>query len=414
LSENKISTILIGNELLNGKIVDCNALFLARGLQTYQIGFDEVVIAPDRRAEIAEAVLRLSQKNSIIVCFGGLGPTSDDLTRYALADAAGVELKDSPEVKDKLVAFARKRGRELSPTNLRQAEFPAGARRIENSVGTADAFCMTMPSGCEVYALPGVPSEVRHLLTNGLIAEFAARLSGAGCTTHSYKVFGLSESLIGEKVESLTLPEEVGVAYRPQFPEILLEVSLPDSWSGEDSASTLRRVKQVIGEEYVFSQRPDEGLAEVVVSEILNRGEKLTIAESCTGGMISSELISVPGASGAIEAGIVSYSNRAKELFLGVPHFILEEHGAVSAPVVCAMARGARFRTGADRAVSVSGIAGPDGGTDEKPVGTVFIGYSDSEGEEAYEFNYINERNAWRRYITFRAIDLLRRKLFSL
>ncbi len=419
----KVSYIAIGSELLSGAVTDSNSSYLAK--ETSALGFqtERVSLVDDIQDVIVGEIEAAVNSSDVVFTTGGLGPTSDDCTRQAVAQAAGVELQQSEESVERLKQYASSRGRALNANSLLQALFPKGAEILINEVGTADAFITLIQNDdleqIPVISLPGPPSELRHVFGKSVRPYLEQRFGVAPSPQLYLRCFGLSESHVGTLIDSLKLPEGVSVAYRPTFPELLLTLSLtPAHSSAKDGKEKLRAasslIEQILGAEFIFARESPTRLSQVVANLLREKGLRLSAAESCTGGMLSEQLVAVPGASSFLLSSLVTYSNSAKEVFLGVKPALLEAKGAVSEEVAKAMAYGAKNRIGADIAVSTTGIAGPDGGSEEKPVGTLWIGLAYKGEVQAFHYQLPFERNALRLYATNLALDLIRRKICEL
>ncbi len=431
LDSNPTCTIVaIGNELTSGSIVDTNSAYLAGELGRLGVRVRRISLVEDEIGRIVEEIRSAAALADFVITTGGLGPTSDDLTREAVAAACGTGLERSEESLKRMKLLFEKRGRPFAPINERQADFPTGAEILPNPAGTADAFISGFKSGGGIIPLisvPGVPREMKEIFALHIRPWLARRWPGAAADNYSYmRVFGLSESYIGGVIESLGLDSRITTAYRPTFPEILLSFRAAAE-DGKSLVETAReKVRQALGAEFCFSDDPAVSLPARVVQLLIERNCTIAAAESCTGGMLMDKLFSVPGASQAVQAGVVSYSNDAKQVFLGVKPLVLDAYGAVSREVAEQMAEHVRMRSGAGIGISITGIAGPDGGTDTKPVGTVWIGLSSrnaagAEGGlseagrriDTVSLVYPAERNHFRNYISSLALDLVRRSLLG-
>jgi nicotinamide-nucleotide amidase len=423
MQQYQASLIAIGNELVFGSIVDTNSAFLSQQLYRSGIRVKHICLVEDRLDDIVAELRREAERSDILFTTGGLGPTSDDLTRHSLALVSEKQLLGNEAAQKKLEALFAARKRPLSPNNYRQVEFPEGAEIITNSLGTADAFVTTVcrADGTEVkiISLPGVPRELEHIYHEQLhgwldrhfpTVEYQPVIGSLRC-------FGCSESFIGARIEELGLGSEIEVAYRPMFPEILLSFTHRGKQSRDARqagiASTLAAVRAAIGEAFLFSDDPTMSLPVCLGRLLKERGLTLAAAESCSGGLIAHSLVSQPGASSFFSSSVTAYSNEAKSVYLGVRPAILSRYGAVSGETAVEMARGAKYKTGADFGVSVTGIAGPDGGTEEKPVGTFWIGLVTKDFEQAFPFFFPYERNLFRQYCATLALDMVRRKILG-
>jgi nicotinamide-nucleotide amidase len=371
----------IGTELTRGEITNTNASWLAAEL--VGLGFEVVehCTVDDDRARIIDAMKRLAATVDVIVATGGLGPTTDDLTADAAAQALGVGLVRDEASLERIRQRWAASGRIMPVSNEKQADFPAGADVIPNPVGTAPGFAVPL-GRARFYFLPGVPTEMQHLFSETVVPEIARR---ANKTTHQVhlRTFGLAESQVGELLADVE-PSEPGITlgYRATFPEIEVKVHARAATAAEAEArahAVAIKVRERLGDA-VFGDESDTYPA--AVGRILrDRGLKIAIAESCTGGLLGALVTGVPGSSDYLLLDAVTYSNASKQKLLHVNDDLLRAYGAVSGEVAQAMAEGALRLGDADLAVAVSGIAGPGGGSEEKPVGTVWFGLARREAE---------------------------------
>lgn len=406
--------ISIGTELTLGQCVDTNAGWLARELAGLGIRCERHVTVPDESSAIRDAFQQAATTSDLIVATGGLGPTDDDLTRAALAQAAGVELVTDADSVEQIRGFFTRRGREMPERNQVQALRPRTARAIANICGTAPGIRMEF-NGTPCYVLPGVPSEMETMFRASVAPELGVATAGRVLRHRALRCFGLHEAGIGERLRDLMAAgrnptvgttAELGVisvrinadGETEQAAESLLDAT---------EAEVCRRLGSV-----VFGRDADT-LASVVGAKLAARGETLSTAESCTGGLIAKLLTDVPGSSAYFAGGAVTYANELKEKLLGVPSGLLSTVGAVSEPVVRAMARGAQDAFGSTYALAVTGIAGPAGGTAEKPVGLVFLGLATPAGVSACEMRFGSDssRSVIRERAARTALNLLRARL---
>lgn len=410
----KAAVIAVGDELLAGDLSDGNSGVIARALLELGIETDRFLVVGDDRASLERAFVEHCNDYQIVVVTGGLGPTLDDVTREAAAAAAGVPLERSPQALERIRAIFAARGRAFAESNERQAWFPAGAQVMPNAWGTAPGFRVWVQGGM-LAALPGPPAEMRAMLEAELI-PYLASTCGRGERferAHFYLV-GLPEStfadLAGDWMERSALPR-MGVT----ADHGVLSVSLRARASSEAGVRAqldprCAAFRERFGE-WIFSEQ-DPDLAHAVGRTLIERGLTVATAESCTGGLVAELLTSVPGVSAVFLEGWTTYSNEAKAHSLGVPAELIRERGAVSGEVAAAMAAGAAASSGARLAVSTTGIAGPEGGTAEKPVGTVFVGLCVDGRASAEELRLPDiGRAGVRRLAAHRALDLLRRNL---
>ncbi|MBL8601521.1 MAG: CinA family nicotinamide mononucleotide deamidase-related protein [Myxococcales bacterium] len=384
--------VSIGSELLRGEVPDTNAAWLARRLD--ELGFEivEITTVGDEVSQIAQTLRRLAAQAAVVMVTGGLGPTSDDRTAEAAASVLGVGLHQDPVALTKIRRKLGALGRAITPSLEAQSEVPETAEVLGNPVGFAPSFLVQLAEA-EVIFLPGDPSEMEACFE----AQVTRRLLGrAEPRRHRVllRTYGLPESVVGERLAGL---EEqfsgLAIGYRATAPvvEVSLTVRADDVASARavaEQAASAARAK--LGDAY-FGEG-DESFAAAIGRKLRARGFTLAVAESCTGGLIGAMLTAVPGSSEYLLLDAVTYSNAAKERVLGVSAEILRGHGAVSAECVRAMAEGARRLTGSDLAVSVSGVAGPGGGSAEKPVGLVFFALAAAEGTTVLERRFQGDR----------------------
>ncbi len=374
------AVLSIGTELTRGELVNSNATWLASELTA--IGFEvlEHHVVDDDRARIAAALARLSSVARVVVATGGLGPTTDDVTTDAVARCLGVPLERDAASLEHIRRRLEKFGRALTDANAKQADFPGGAVVLPNPIGTAPGFGVRIGS-CEAYFMPGVPREMSKMFEEQVVP----RIRPLAPNTHvqsRLRVFGLPESLVGEKLAGVEQDfAGTAIGYRAHFPEVEVKVLA----RGVSQADASRLCEQATAEvrarltTYIYGEA-DDTFAGVVGRALRRDGWTLAIAESCTGGLVGSLLTAEPGASDFLLLDVVTYANSAKSRILGVDEETIRWHGAVSPEVATAMAAGAKRVSGADMALSLTGIAGPSGGTEEKPVGTVYIAIARPDG----------------------------------
>jgi nicotinamide-nucleotide amidase len=384
------AVLSIGTELTRGELVNTNATWLSEQLTLLGCEVAEHAVVADDVDAIVETLRRLASRNAVLVVTGGLGPTTDDLTSEAAARAAGVGLaRHEPSLEAIRRKFAAV-GRTMSATNAKQADFPVGAVVLENPVGTAPGFALTL-GACRCFFMPGVPHEMQRIFGDHVQSALAPTVQRR---THQVRLrtFGLPESVVGERLAGLEDAHPgVTIGYRASFPEIEVKVHARAE-SGGDAAELAQRVAREVRErlEDVVFGEGEETYAAYVGRVLRDRGLTLAVAESCTGGMVGAMLTEVPGSSDYLLLDAVTYSNAAKSGVLGVSSEILRAHGAVSAESATAMADGARRIADADLAVSITGIAGPGGGSETKPVGTVWIGLARRDREAVAELHRLH------------------------
>ena len=380
----ELELVTIGTELLLGFTVDTNSAFLGQALAAIGVRITRRTSVADEPAAVAAAVAEALARSRLVITTGGLGPTRDDLSKNVVAELFELPLEFQPELWDAIVARFARMGRSLSERNRCQAEVPRGATVLPNPRGTAPGLWISGARG-EVIMLPGVPAEMRGLVNGEVIPRLSARSGGGVIRSRVLRTTGIAESSLAERLDQVeeTLAP-LTLAYLPSLEGVDLRLT---NWQGPPDEAD-RLLEEAAGKllapiaDHVYGEA-DQDLAEVVIGLLRERGWTLAVAESCTGGMLGERLTTVAGASAVFLGGLIAYHDGLKRE-LGVPARILELHGAVSEETVLAMALAARQRYGANAAVAVSGIAGPSGGSPEKPVGTVWIGVADDSGSEAH------------------------------
>ncbi|RMF18172.1 MAG: CinA family nicotinamide mononucleotide deamidase-related protein [Candidatus Dadabacteria bacterium] len=368
--------LLVGDELLAGELADANGPWFAERLTEAGFRVSAIRILPDEHAAIRDAVLQAVRSASLVVVAGGLGPTSDDLTTEAIADAFGLSLQlDEAQWERIRNLFRVMRGNEPPPGNEKQATIPAGATTIPNGNGTALGYLIEH-EGALVGVLPGPPRENRPMFSDELLPRVLERLElPKPEPTRLFRTFGLAESVVAERLSGVEAQfPQLRIAYQFKFPEILVKLRVPagERAAAEEAATAIeaKLAPHVYGHGEVT-------LPAVLGRELAARGLRIATAESCTAGLAAKLLTDAAGSSQWFDRGMVVYTNRAKREWLGVSRELLEQDGAVSEPVCEAMVAGLLERSDADVAFAISGIAGPGGGTPDKPVGTVCFGWGD-------------------------------------
>jgi nicotinamide-nucleotide amidase len=390
--------LTIGDELLRGEIVDSNKSFISERLLQLEIQTTRHVTVADAADEIAEQLRAAAANAQVVLISGGLGPTRDDITTAVVARTFGRELIRRPEEVERIRAFFASVGREMAENNAKQADFPEGAEVLPNPLGTAPGF-MLEAEGTLFFCMPGVPRELYRMVDEEILPRLRA-----------HPLIGTPDDVVRAR-----LLRTFGLGESTLVPDNLVRVVARGADEAEAGArldAAVAEVKRRLGPLVVGeSERP----LEAVVGELLVDGKHtVAIAESCTGGLIASLLTDVPGSSAYLVEGVVAYSNEAKIRELGVSGDDLDEHGAVSQPVAEQMARGIRERTGAQFGVATTGIAGPDGGSEEKPVGTVYVALATEHGSTARRYQLFTDRSRNKRLTAQIALDWLRRQVLGL
>jgi nicotinamide-nucleotide amidase len=411
----QIEILTIGDELLLGFTIDTNAAHLARELAAVGVGVARRTTVGDDAEGIAAAVREALDRTGAVVTTGGLGPTSDDLTREAIAALFGRTLHRDEALADRLRGWWGARGLpgEMPESNLVQTMVPEGARVLQNRHGTAPGLFLEDERGRWVAMLPGVPREMRGLLAEELMPLVLER-AGAGqrvIRSRTLRTTGIGESALADRLRDVSATVlGSAIAYLPGADGVDLRVTVRDLVAAEADAmleGAAAQLRALVGDRVYGEDAAD--LATVVLDLCRARGWRLAVAESCTGGLLGGRLTAPPGASDVFEGGVIAYDNRVKIALLGVDPAVLDQHGAVSEPVARQMASGVRARLGTDVGVAITGVAGPSGGTPEKPVGTVWLAADVAGAVRAVRVHLVGDRAEIRWRATQGALDLVRR-----
>ncbi len=412
--------LTIGNELLSGLVVDTNRSYIAGRLMATGVIPSFMTTVGDDEGRIADAVTQAVGRARVIVVTGGLGPTPDDITSKSVAKALGKRLVLSPEAEQQIKDRYAKRGMNPPADANRQALIPHGGRIITNPVGTAPGYYLTAGDRM-IFVLPGVPDEMRVMVDQGMLPilenEGQADVFIVRKILH---IFGLTESQVNERVKDVRYDKRrLTIGFLPVFPENHLTVTASSSVSRQDAEEIAReaagRMRTAVGDR-VFGE-DDQTLEAVVAGMLITKRCTVATAESCTGGLLAQRLTAIPGSSSYFLRGAVTYSNESKTDLLGVDPGTIDEFGAVSGQVASAMARGIRESSSADLGISITGIAGPSGGTKEKPVGTVFIGMAFDEAGtpsvRSHGYRFYGDRARIRLVSSEMALEWVRRYLLK-
>lgn len=376
----------VGTELLLGQIVNTNAAYLSRRLSDVGIDLFREVTVGDNPGRIRAAVAEAVSRADVLIITGGLGPTADDITAQAVAVALGRDLiLDEPSAQHIRELLAR-RGIPFLDSHMKQARVPAGSRVMPNPVGTAPGFIVEW-NGKAVYALPGVPSEMEAMAEESLVPDLRRRSPAGVIRSRLLRFIGIGESSLEELISDLVREQtNPTIAFLAQAGEVHLRLTakFPDAAQADAMLDRLEAAVRERAARFIYG-RDGESLEAALGARLRASGLTLGVAESCTGGLIGHRITQVPGSSDYFLGSLVTYSDRAKIELLGVREAALAEHGAVSPATAIAMAMGARRALRSDLAVSVTGIAGPGGGTPQKPVGLTYIGFSGPKGESCQE-----------------------------
>lgn len=410
----RIGILTIGNELMNGRIADTNASFIAREANQQGWSVEAIMSVGDDFAAIKDRLDYLLSMTDAVICSGGLGPTSDDITTEAIARAFNRPLYTDESVLNYIKDIFTKFNFRWMENNAKQAMFPKGAEVIPNARGTAPGFSLAA-NGKMIFVIPGVPAEAKLMITNGVFPALRKYFPEEELyiIKQTIRTFGLSEAAVDDRVKDIDFNSlGVSIGFYPVFPENHI-VLIARGKNQDETKKNLQKAQDEVSakvQDYIFAY--GEGTLEEVIAGLLTE-KKLTIAvaESCTGGMIASRLTDVSGSSVYLERGLVTYSNAAKINMLGVPAEIIEKHGAVSEETARLMAEGVRNLAGVDLGLASTGIAGPTGGSPEKPVGTVYLAVADSKQTICRHYSYRWDRKRNKEVFTEAALFLLKNYL---
>jgi nicotinamide-nucleotide amidase len=407
--------IAIGAELLTPFKVDTNSLYLTDQLDRLGIAVVQKTVVGDDPEQLKRAFDDALKRADLVIGMGGLGPTQDDRTREAVAELLGRKLEHNDEVVALMEGRFRRRGKKMPEVNLRQAQVPEGAEWFPNDNGTAPGLWIPTEGGKMVVLLPGPPMELKAMFEENCISRLRQRAPKQAFATKVLKIVGLGESEVDQRIAPLYRgvdnPQTTVLAGAGQ-----IEVHLRAT--GSDTGEALRRAEALaekIEEEMgdaVFSSGP-ENLEQVVGLYLMMRGATLSVAESCTGGLLGQRLTSVPGSSRYFVGGVVCYSDKLKVKLVGVSETLIKKKGAVSPEVAQALAKNIRRKTRSTLGMSITGIAGPDGGTPDKPVGTVYIALAETHRVKVEKHRFLGDRERIRWQSTQAALALMRRKLLK-
>ncbi|MEM9325981.1 MAG: competence/damage-inducible protein A [Bacteroidota bacterium] len=402
--------ITIGDEILYGQTLDTNSHWLSGALDGINIKVIQKSTIGDQEEQITHALREAEKRADIILITGGLGPTNDDLTKPTLAKYFDVQLRLNEEALQEIYDLFALVGRVPTSMNEKQAELPTNAEKIKNTVGTAPGMWF-QERGKVFISMPGVPREMKEMMQRTILPRLSEQFATGAIVHRMIRTVGIPESKLAEKIAAweAALPTPIRLAYLPSLGQVKLRMTA----TGED-ASLLEKLLDESTEallplvgDYYYGTGTTE-LEELVGIILKEADATVATAESCTGGMVAGTLVSIPGSSDYFVGGVVAYDNRIKMQVLGVSKQTLEAHGAVSGPVVQEMAMGVRKKFQTSVGIATSGVAGPAGGSEDKPVGTVWIGYSDERKTTAEKMVFTKDRALNIRLSTLAALNLLR------
>jgi nicotinamide-nucleotide amidase len=409
----RAAIVSTGDELTTGRIADTNAQWIADKL--FELGIDVVTVVTvgDYPERLEWAWRQALGQADVVISTGGIGPTADDLTTETVARVLGRRLVEDTPSADRIRKFFGSRGVEMPLNNLKQALMPEGYVLVPNAFGTAPGYRVEA-DGKHVVVLPGVPREMKPMVEETVLPWLRAQRGSDVYLAHIFQTFGISESGLDELVAGVVDPADGRVSFRASFPEVSMRVVVhgtPDEAAKRLDAVAVR-LRERLGE-FCYGEGATS-MEEVVGRSLARRGWKLALAESCTGGLVAHRVTAIPGSSAYFLGGVEAYANTAKMALLGVRRETLQQHGAVSEECAGEMAAGARTAFGADVAVSTTGIAGPDGGTPQKPVGFVCFGLATADGVQTRTHQLWGTRDWVKLLASQVALDMVRRAALGL
>ncbi len=407
----EIAVLATGDELINGEMADTNTSRIAGILGANGFALRESRVVGDVEQEIEKALKDLAEKRQVVIVTGGLGPTEDDLTARVAARAFGRRLALNEKALGQIRDFFASRAMEMHARNEKQALLPQQSTILGNRLGTAPGFSLRYKE-CDLFFLPGVPKEMVDMLEQQVLPRLQLRSGGVmPLEERILKVFGLSEPRVEDLINGQQLPEGVALAFGVDFPFVHVKLRARGEGADQLLDQAELQVRKLLAP-YVFG-RDRETLAGNVARMLTDAGLTIALAESCTGGLVSQMLTDLPGSSVYFERGAVTYSNAAKQDWLQVPTGVLETAGAVSEDCAKAMARGIRDAAGSELGLAITGIAGPAGGTEQKPVGTVFLALCDGRTDQVKGYRFSGDRERVRHMAGCMALEWIRRYLAS-
>ena len=407
--------ITIGDEILIGQTVDTNSAWMGQRLNDVGVDVDRVVSIRDTKEAIVEALENVKPKTKLVLLTGGLGPTKDDITKYTLQDYFGGDLVFNQEAYDNVERIFKMFKKEVIEVNRLQAMIPSTCIMLLNEMGTAPGMLFER-DGVYYVSMPGVPYEMKHLIRTHVLPLIKEKLNPGVVIHRTILTQGLGESFLAEIIKDWqdSLHEEISLAYLPSAGMVKMRLTV----KGRDEKFLNELIEDAVAkllpqiEKYVYGTENDT-LESVVGALLKNDNATLSSAESCTGGNIARLLTTIPGSSAYFIGSVVAYHNKVKQNMLDVSENDLKTHGAVSEPVVLQMANGAKEKFGTDYAVATSGIAGPDGGRKDKPVGTIWIAVAGPKRTITRKFNFGNNRLRNIQKTSFMALNMLREELMA-
>jgi nicotinamide-nucleotide amidase len=407
----KVEIVAVGDEILSGNVIDTNSSYISLELHKLGIAVSRMTVISDSRDEIVKALKNGMSRSDVVILTGGLGATHDDITRKTVSSFLGRRLVLNDQILMKVKNHFRKKGIDMPEVNTSQALVPRGAIVLDNPIGTAPGFIFEEKSNT-VILLPGVPAETKVIFKNSLLEYFKKGVKDEFTLSQTIHTTGISESEIYERLGDI--PKE-NICFIPKFTGVDIRIKAKGSTEKKAKNNLSKISEKIIDKVDEHYYGTDNETMERVIGILLSmRRKTLSIAESCTAGLIMKRLTDIPGSSDYFNGGVVAYSNDAKINILKVKSEYIEQKGAVSKKVAEEMAKGVRKLLGSNFGLSVTGIAGPSGGTEKKPLGLVYIGISDKKKNFSKEYKFTGTRETIREQAAQAALDLLRRRLLGI
>ncbi len=394
--------IIIGDEILQGRTIDTNSAYIGQKLEQIGISVSKKIVVKDEKAEIEKALKSALDETDIIITAGGLGPTKDDITKYTIASSLNKKLVLDPKILEKVKEHFRKRGIKMPPINKNQALIIEGSKPLPNPIGTAPGMFIEYKKKL-IFSLPGVPSELKAIFEDSIIPILKQRDLGTPIYQKILRTTGIAESEIAEKLESIE-----NLAFLPSYKGVDIVIKTQNS---KLKTQKEKKVKEVLGD--IIYGEGDEKLEEVVGNLLKERNLTISVAESCTGGLIMNRIVNVPGSSDYFKGGIVAYSNYIKQKILLVNTVTLQKFGAVSKETAIEMANNVREILGTDIGISATGIAGPGGATKDKPVGLVYIALATKKKAPVKRHLFTGTREIIRERTAQASLDMIRQAVLN-
>jgi len=410
-----VELISIGDEIISGHTVDTNSAYIAPKLAEIGLSVTYKTAVGDDLRRIEEIIKRALVRTDIVITTGGLGPTDDDITKRVICKVFRRKLIFHEEVLEDLEKRFEARGFKMPAINQNQALLPQGAVFLPNKTGSAVGILISEDNNIFV-SMPGVPREMKTMLTEELIPYLKSKVKKAAIKVIKLRTTGIFESALAEKITPfIKVPDNIKFAYLPAYHGVDLRIIAAGSTDKEAAEAAEKLAEQIreLAGKYIYGEG-DEPLEAVIGRLLIERKETLAVAESCTAGLLAGQIVSNPQASKYFDRGVVTYSNESKIELLDVPRETIEKYGAVSTETAEAMAIGIREKAGVDYGVSITGIAGPGGGTEEKPVGTIFIAVSTAKRVRSKKYLLTNDREINRQRSVYAALGMLRKEILGI